>query len=172
MPGVDRCQQAPEFCCFPFAEKVSHVVCERSHLRRCMPGMPSKVDFAIRRGEKPAPVPCGKPQGDPTHHGSERKGRRPNAPAVLRSPAFPHRYDEAAYPFEILRQTKCIAIAFIQGPCNRCDEDSMALQPGVHVPHRIYGEASISEKPNNVLCSLLHDGVLLRNIEISDDGNS
>jgi hypothetical protein len=46
----------------------------------------------------------------------------------------------------------------------------MALQPRVHVPHNVHRKASFAEKRNDVWCTSFHDGVLLGNIEISDDG--
>src|SRR5438128_2091660 len=78
-----------------------------------------------------APIPCRKPQGNPTYNGSERDGCSFHPLAVLCYPAFPHRDNETAYHIDILRKTKCIAVVLIKCSCNRRDEDSMALQPRV-----------------------------------------
>jgi hypothetical protein len=70
----------------------------------------------------------------------------------------------------ILRETAGIAAVLIKRADNRRDEDSVALQPRVHIAHSIHVKPRFPEKRLNVFRTLLYDGVLLRNIEIANRG--
>src|ERR1700722_9560276 len=66
------------------------------------------------------------------------------------------------------RQLNCIAAVFVKCPRHCGDEHGMTLQPGVHIRNGVYRKTSFAEERNNIVCSRLHRGALLRYIKISN----
>lgn len=151
------------------AQQASHVSRKRCHFSRSMTRVSGKVKVPFGRVEEPAPVHRRKTKGHPAHNRSQRSRCRWNALTVLLGPPLSYGKDKPTHRLRIPRKPACVAVHLVKRARDRCDEDSMALQPSVHVSHSIHAKAGLSKQRNHVLSMLFHDGRLPRNVNVANN---